>query len=97
VAPASRCRRPDPLIYRFYELVIVIDPAWKVLIEEEFDDGIMSEIDFDMIVCPIQKGIASRSRCRASSCRSSTTALPALPECGYSEGERARPTVLTVG
>src|SRR5881227_1471941 len=37
----------DPLIYRFYELVLVNGPAWKVLIEEEFGDGIMSAIDFD--------------------------------------------------
>ena len=38
----------DPLIYRFYELVMVNGPALKVLIEEEFGDGIMSAIDFDM-------------------------------------------------
>jgi cyanate lyase len=38
----------DPLIYRFYELVMVNGPAVKVLIEEEFGDGIMSAIDFDL-------------------------------------------------
>ena len=38
----------DPLIYRFYELVMVNGPAWKALIEEEFGDGIMSAIDFEM-------------------------------------------------
>ncbi|HEY0220431.1 MAG TPA: cyanase [Afipia sp.] len=38
----------DPLIYRLYELVLVNGPAWKALIEEEFGDGIMSAIDFDM-------------------------------------------------
>ncbi len=38
----------DPLLYRFYELVMVNGPAWKALIEEEFGDGIMSAIDFDM-------------------------------------------------
>ena len=38
----------DPLIYRFYELVLVNGAAWKALIEEEFGDGIMSAIDFDM-------------------------------------------------
>jgi cyanate lyase len=38
----------DPLIYRFYELVMVNGPAWKALIEEKFGDGIMSAIDFDM-------------------------------------------------
>src|SRR3984885_4418087 len=40
--------RPDPLLYRFYELVMVNGPAWKALIEEEFGDGIMSAIDFDL-------------------------------------------------
>ena len=38
----------DPLIYRFYELVQVYGTAWKELIQEEFGDGIMSAIDFDM-------------------------------------------------
>ena len=38
----------DPLIYRFYELVMVNGPAWKALIEEEYGDGIMSAIDFEM-------------------------------------------------
>jgi cyanate lyase len=38
----------DPLLYRFYELIMVNGPAWKALVEEEFGDGIMSAIDFDM-------------------------------------------------
>ena len=38
----------DPLIYRFYELIMVNGPALKALSEEEFGDGIMSAIDFDM-------------------------------------------------
>src|ERR1700687_5839073 len=38
----------DPLIYRFYELVMVTGPAWKALIEEEFGDGIMWAIDFSL-------------------------------------------------
>jgi cyanate lyase len=38
----------DPLIYRLYELVMINGPSWKALIEEEFGDGIMSAIDFDM-------------------------------------------------
>jgi len=38
----------DPLLYRLYELVMVNGPAWKALIEEEFGDGIMSAIDFDV-------------------------------------------------
>jgi cyanate lyase len=40
----------DPLIYRFHELVQVYGTTWKALIEEEFGDGIMSAIDFDMSV-----------------------------------------------
>ena len=38
----------DPLIYRFYEMVMVNGPAWKALIEQEFGDGIMSAIDFNI-------------------------------------------------
>ena len=38
----------DPLLYRFYELIMVNGPALKALIEEEFGDGIMSAIDFDL-------------------------------------------------
>ena len=38
----------DPLIYRFYELVMVYGTTLKALIEEEFGDGIMSAIDFDL-------------------------------------------------
>ena len=38
----------DPLIYRFYELVMVYGTTFKELIQEEFGDGIMSAIDFNM-------------------------------------------------
>lgn len=38
----------DPLIYRFYEIVQVYGTALKALIEEEFGDGIMSAIDFEL-------------------------------------------------
>ncbi len=38
----------DPLIYRFYELVMVYGTTWKELIQDEFGDGIMSAIDLDM-------------------------------------------------
>ena len=38
----------DPLIYRFYELISVYGTTFKVLIHEEFGDGIMSAIDFKM-------------------------------------------------
>lgn len=40
----------DPLIYRFYELVMNFGPTWKQLIAEEFGDGIMSAIDFNMSI-----------------------------------------------
>ncbi len=40
----------DPLIYRFYELLQVYGTTWKALIEEEFGDGIMSAIDFNMAI-----------------------------------------------
>jgi cyanate lyase len=48
----------DPLIYRFYELIMVYGTTWKELIHEEFGDGIMSAIDFDMTLerQPDQKG-----------------------------------------
>lgn len=48
----------DPVIYRFYELMLVYGTTWKELIHEEFGDGIMSAIDFDMAVerQPDQKG-----------------------------------------
>jgi len=38
----------DPLIYRLYELVNVYGSTFKELIHEEFGDGIMSAIDFNM-------------------------------------------------
>lgn len=48
----------DPLIYRFYELVQNYGTTWKQLIEEEFGDGIMSAIDFNMTIArqPDPKG-----------------------------------------
>ncbi len=48
----------DPLIYRFYELIMVYGTTWKEMIHEEFGDGIMSAIDFDMTLerQPDQKG-----------------------------------------
>ncbi|HQT68570.1 MAG: cyanase [Rhodospirillales bacterium 20-60-12] len=48
----------DPLIYRFYELICVYGTTWKEMIQDEFGDGIMSAIDFDMTLerQPDQKG-----------------------------------------
>ena len=52
----------DPLIYRFYELVMVNGPALKVLIEEEFGDGIMSAIDFDLEIDRLANAKGDRVR-----------------------------------
>jgi cyanate lyase len=38
----------DPLLYRFYEIVQVYGTTLKELIHEEFGDGIMSAVDFEM-------------------------------------------------
>ncbi|TMD96076.1 MAG: cyanase [Chloroflexi bacterium] len=38
----------DPLMYRFYEILQVYGTTLKELIHEEFGDGIMSAIDFEM-------------------------------------------------
>ena len=38
----------DPLLYRFYELINVYGTTIKELVHEEFGDGIMSAIDFNM-------------------------------------------------
>ncbi|WP_051341231.1 cyanase [Azospirillum halopraeferens] len=38
----------DPLIYRLYEVVQVYGTTLKELIQEQYGDGIMSAIDFDM-------------------------------------------------
>lgn len=48
----------DPLIYRFHEILSVYGTTWKELIQDEFGDGIMSAIDFDMALerQPDQKG-----------------------------------------
>ena len=38
----------DPTLYRFYEAMLVFGPALKETLHEEFGDGIMSAIDFDL-------------------------------------------------
>jgi len=40
----------DPLMYRFYEVLQVYGTTIKELVHEEFGDGIMSAIDFEMDV-----------------------------------------------
>ena len=48
----------DPLIYRFHEITQVYGTTLKELIHEEFGDGIMSAIDFEMTIArrPDPKG-----------------------------------------
>ena len=38
----------DPVIYRFYEMIGVYGETIKEIIHEQFGDGIMSAIDFNM-------------------------------------------------
>jgi len=40
----------DPVIYRWYEIVGVYGETIKELIHEKFGDGIMSAIDFSMLI-----------------------------------------------
>jgi cyanate lyase len=40
----------DPTIYRLYEVLQVYGPALKALIHEDFGDGIMSAINFNLAV-----------------------------------------------
>jgi cyanate lyase len=40
----------DPVIYRFFEVLQVYGTTLKQLIQEEFGDGIMSAIDFEMAI-----------------------------------------------
>ena len=48
--PVPPCPQPDPLLYRFYELIQNYGSTWKELIQEEFGDGIMSAIDLNMSI-----------------------------------------------
>ena len=78
----------DPLLYRFYEIVMVNGPALKALIEEEFGDGIMSAIDFDLEVDRLANPKGDRVRLVMSG-----KFLPykyygaeqGVPECGFKE------------
>lgn len=40
----------DPVIYRLYEIVGVYGDTIKEIIHEKFGDGIMSAIDFNMVI-----------------------------------------------
>jgi cyanate lyase len=47
---SDEAERADPTIYRFHEALAVYGPALKELIHEEFGDGIMSAINFQVSV-----------------------------------------------
>ncbi|MER3475897.1 MAG: cyanase [Leptolyngbya sp. ERB_1_2] len=44
----------DPLIYRFYEIMLVYGMPMKEIIHEKFGDGIMSAIDFTLDIEKIE-------------------------------------------
>jgi cyanate lyase len=52
--PVKGCLDPviptDPLLYRFYEIMQVYGLPLKDVIQEKFGDGIMSAIDFTLVV-----------------------------------------------
>lgn len=49
-APVAEDVISDPTVYRFHEALMVYGPAIKELIHEEFGDGIMSAINFQLSV-----------------------------------------------
>ena len=44
----------DPLVYRFYEILLVYGGTLKEIIHEKFGDGIMSAIDFTMDIDKVE-------------------------------------------
>ena len=56
----------DPCMYRLYEIVGVYAPTIKALIHEEFGDGIMSAIDFDMSVARVENPKGDRVKIEMS-------------------------------
>jgi cyanate lyase len=79
----------DPLIYRFYEMVMVNGPAWKALIEEEFGDGIMSAIDFDFDFerMPHEKGDRVKISMSGKFLPYKYYGAEGIPEYGFKEKE----------
>ena len=56
----------DPCIYRLYEIVGVYGPTIKALIHEEFGDGIMSAIDFEMQISRVENPKGDRVKIEMS-------------------------------
>ncbi len=44
----------DPLIYRFHEITYIYGDTIKEIIHEKFGDGIMSAIDFDLLIDKVE-------------------------------------------
>ena len=56
----------DPCIYRLYEIVGVYGPTIKAIMQEEFGDGIMSAIDFDMTLTRVESPKGDRVKLEMS-------------------------------
>ena len=56
----------DPCVYRLYEIVGVYGPTIKALMQEEFGDGIMSAIDFDMKITRVSNPKGDRVKIEMS-------------------------------
>ena len=56
----------DPCVYRLYEIVGVYGPTIKALMREEFGDGIMSAIDFDMKITRVSNPKGDRVKIEMS-------------------------------
>ena len=52
----------DPTVYRLYEVLQVYGPTIKALIHEDFGDGIMSAINFNLAVDRVQRDGEARVR-----------------------------------
>ncbi len=95
--PARGATMPptDPLLYRLCELVMVNGPALKALIEEEFGDGIMSAIDFDLKLdrLPTRRETACSLSCRASSCL--TNIMATSKACRTTDSRRSDRRIVT--
>ena len=56
----------DPCIYRLYEIVGVYGPTIKAIINENFGEGIMSAIDFDMQITRVENPKGDRVKIEMS-------------------------------
>lgn len=52
----------DPLVYRFYEIIMIYGPTLQAVIQENFGEGIMSAIDYSMKVERVPNPAGDRVR-----------------------------------